>query len=93
MAGTHAHAGLGIADFYLEESDADPSGFAFVRDPTHWGPTLVGTAASMLLLALNALEIARRKPHRSTQLKNAGKRLGVRMVIARSDGTTMGACA
>ncbi len=85
-----SHSGIGIADFYAVATESSPIGLAFnpeavssVRAPT------IGIAACMLLLALNADELARSKPTHTTQLAKAAKRLGVGTRIVAADGTEL----
>jgi hypothetical protein len=85
-----SHSGMGIADFYSVATETSPIGIAFnpaavssVRTPT------VGIAASMLLMAINADELARAKPTHTTQIGKAAKRLGVGTRIVTSDGTEL----
>lgn len=85
-----SHSGMGIADFYSLAVAPSPIGLAFnpeasssVRTPT------IGIAGCMLLLAINADEIARAKPTHTTQIEKAAKRLGVGTRIVASDGTEM----
>ncbi|WP_344785150.1 hypothetical protein [Microbacterium kribbense] len=42
-----------------------------------------------LILALQSDELAREKPHRTTQLKTAAKRIGMSLDITRPDGTAL----
>jgi hypothetical protein len=51
--------------------------------------SLLGVTASMLLLAINADEMARRHPHRTTQIRKAAKRLGITTRIVGADGTEL----
>ncbi|GAA3776546.1 hypothetical protein GCM10022240_30060 [Microbacterium kribbense] len=46
-------------------------------------------AAVALILALQSDELAREKPHRTTQLKTAAKRIGMSLDITRPDGTAL----
>jgi hypothetical protein len=85
-----SHSGMGIADFYSVATKSSPIGIAFnpeaassVRAPT------IGIAARMLLLALNADELARAKPTHTTQIEKAAKRLGVGTRIVASDATEL----
>lgn len=85
-----SHGGMGIADFYSVAAEASPIGLAFnpeaastVRTPT------VGVAACMLLLAINADELARAKPTHTTQIRKAATRLGVGTRILAADGTEL----
>lgn len=82
-----SHAGLAIADFYSVSNDQAAIGVSF--DPgaaSSIRPATLGVAACMLLLAVNADELARAKPHRTTQIAKAAKRLGVGTRIVRKDG-------
>ncbi|MCU1482927.1 MAG: hypothetical protein JWQ19_3713 [Subtercola sp.] len=85
-----SHSGMGIADFYSVATPASPIGVVFNPDASSSvrTPTL-GVAACMLLLAINADEIARAKPTHSTQITKAAKRLGVGTRIVASDGTEL----
>ena len=85
-----SHSGMGIADFYTVAVASSPIGLSFnpeaassVRAPT------IGIAGCMLLLAMNADEIARAKPTHTTQIERAAKRLGVGTRIVASDGTEL----
>lgn len=85
-----SHSGMGIADFYSVATNISPIGLAFnpeaassVRAPT------IGIAACMLLLAINADELARAKPTITTQIEKAAKRLGVGTKITAADGTEL----
>lgn len=85
-----SHSGMGIADFYSVATESSPIGVAFnpeaassVRAPT------IGIAACMLLLAVNADELARAKPTHASQIEDAAKRLGVSTRIVASDGTEL----
>lgn len=85
-----SHSGMGVADFYSVATETSPIGIVFnptavssVRVPT------IGMAACMLLLAINADELARAKPTHTTQIGKAAKRLGVGTRIVASDGTEL----
>lgn len=85
------HAGIGIADYYSVESADSPIGVEFDPSPIFDARTAhLGIAGCLLLLAINADEKARAKPHRTTQIERAAKLLGVDTAIRRSDGTTFG---
>lgn len=82
-----SHAGLAIADFYSLADDSSTIGLSFNPDAaSNVRPATIGVAACMLLLALNAEELARARPHRTTQIAKAAKRLGVSTRIVRVDG-------
>lgn len=82
-----SHAGLAIADFYSLADDSSTIGVSFNPDAaSNVRPATIGVAACMLLLALNAEELARARPHRTTQIAKAAKRLGVSTRIVRVDG-------
>lgn len=81
------HSGLGITDHYFIESGESEIGVAFDPNPDfETREAHVGIAACLLLLAVNADELARAKPHRTTQIATAAKRLGVSSTITCSDG-------
>lgn len=85
---SESHAGMRIADLYVIHDDQSPIGLAFVNDPPAESKvSSLGVAASMLFLAINADEIARVKPHRTTQLRKIAGRLGVGIRILRADGS------
>lgn len=82
-----SHAGLGIADFYSIADESSEIGLAF--DPDHQDATPVatlGTAACLLLLALNANELALAAPLRTTQIRRWARKFGVSDRIIRNDG-------
>lgn len=83
-----SHAGLGIEDYYLVEDPDSPIGISFDPDaPNEFRVSVLGIAAAMLFLALNAEDHARVKPRHSTQLRRAAKRIGVPVDIRRKDGS------
>ena len=85
---SESHAGMRIADLYVVNDDQSPVGVAFVADlPYEAKVASLGIAASMLFLAINADEIARAKPRRTTQLGKIAGRLGVSTRILRADGS------
>ena len=85
-----SHSGMGIADFYSVETRSSPIGIVFnPRATSSVRASTIGIAACMLLLALNADELARPKPTHTTQIKKAAKRLGVGTRIVASDGTEL----
>ncbi|POH69143.1 hypothetical protein C3B59_05750 [Cryobacterium zongtaii] len=85
---SESHAGMRIADLYVVDDDQSSIGVAFVADrPSKSKVSSLGVAASMLFLAINADEIARAKPRRTTQLGKIARRLGVGTQILRADGS------
>lgn len=85
-----SHAGLGIMDHYSVEDESSPIGMAFhPHNPLYAREATVGTSACMLLLAINAHELALAKPTHTTQIREAAKALGVGTRVARRDGTEM----
>lgn len=85
-----SHSGIGIADFYSVAADQSPIGISFNPEAvSSTRSATVGIAACMLLLAINADELARAKPTHSTQIAKAAKRLGVGTRIVASDGTEL----
>lgn len=82
-----SHAGIGVADLYSVADNNSPIGLAFNETPTFdTRVSTLGIVACMLLLAINADELARAKPRRTTQIKNLAKRMGVGVRIMRKDG-------
>lgn len=87
---SESHAGMGIADYYSKADDDSRIGLSFDRDAENSARvSLLGVTASMLLLAINADEIARLRPHRTTQIRRAAKRLGITTRIVGADGTEL----
>ncbi|TFC04048.1 hypothetical protein [Cryobacterium sp. MDB2-33-2] len=85
---SESHAGMRIADLYVVDDDQSSIGVAFVADrPSKSKVSSLGVAASMLFLAINADEIARAKPRRTTQLGKIARQLGVGTQILRADGS------
>lgn len=85
-----SHPGLGISDFYVEEDPNSEIGMVFIPDATDDArDATIGVAATALILALQADELARRKPHRTTQIKKAALRLGINIEFVRPDGSTL----
>jgi hypothetical protein len=85
---SESHAGMRVADLYVIGDDHSSIGLAFVADrPSESKVSSLGVAASMLFLAINADEIARANPHRTTQLRKIAGRLGVGTRILRADGS------
>lgn len=85
-----SHSGIGIADFYSLATETSPIGIAFNPDAvSNVRAATVGFAACMLLLAINADELARAKPTHTTQIAKAAKRLGVGTRILASNGTEL----
>jgi len=85
-----AHSGLGIADFYSVAVKESKIGLAFspdaasrVRTPT------VGLASCMLLLAVNAHELARARPAHVNQIAAAARELGIGTRIVAADGSEL----
>jgi hypothetical protein len=85
-----SHSGMGVADFYSVATETSPIGVAFnpgavssVRAAT------MGVAGCMLLLAVNADEIARAQPTHETQIETAAEQLGIGTRIAAADGTEL----
>lgn len=85
-----SHAGVGIADLYLEMNDDSPIGLSFTpyasRDNRE---STLGIAACMLLLALNADELASAEPRFAAEISKIARRLGVSGRITRVDGFEM----
>lgn len=82
-----SHAGLGIADLYSISQADSPIGIAFHQKPAFTTRvSALGITACMLLVSINADELARSRPHRTTQIRKAAKRLGVGTSIVRKDG-------
>jgi hypothetical protein len=82
-----SHAGMRIADLYTVTDDQSPIGVAFAANlPDEARKSALGIAASLLFVAINADEIARAKPRRSTQLGKIAKRLGVSVRIVGANG-------
>jgi hypothetical protein len=91
VASSLSHAGMTLADSYLKDvgvSVVAPLGVAFQPDQElEPAEAWLGTAASMLVLAMKACnEIDGRGRHK-TQLKKAAKKLGVSMEIRLADFT------
>jgi hypothetical protein len=85
-----SHAGMGLMDFYVDEDPESAIEVAVYHAPKFETRTsVVGVAACALLLALNADELARRKPAHTTQLRSVAKRLGASDRITRRDGTEL----
>lgn len=85
-----SHAGLGVVDFYVVDEPSSQVGLAFAPYATsEIRRSELGIAACFLLLAVNADEIARAKPRRTTQIRKAAKRLGVGVRIVRADGSEL----
>ncbi|WJL95870.1 hypothetical protein QSU92_01185 [Microbacterium sp. ET2] len=85
-----SHAGMGVADLYTVSMDDSPIGIAFDDAPRFsTRASTLGIAACMLLLAINADELARIKPRRTTQIAKLAKRLGVGTRIVRADGSEL----
>ncbi len=85
-----SHAGLGVMDFYVADHPASDIGMAFNPDAIDdsKNATLAVSAIS-LVLAMYADELARRRPHRTTQLTRAAKKLGMKLEFTRPDGTSL----
>jgi hypothetical protein len=85
-----SHSGMGIMDFYIREDPDSPIHISFDPDrPNDSRVSYLGITASMLLLALNADEQARRRPRHSTQIRKAAKKLGISHRIVGKDGTEL----
>lgn len=85
-----SHPGVGIMDFYVVENPASDIGMSFNPDAVDDArEATLGVTAHCLLLALYADELARRKPHRTTQLEKAAKKLGMTLELVRADGTSL----
>lgn len=85
-----SHTGLGVMDFYVHESPEVTLGMSFDPHATDDAKeATLGVAAICLVLAMYADELARRKPHRTTQLERAAKKLGMTMAFTRPDGTSL----
>lgn len=85
-----SHSGMGIADFYSVATKASPIGVAFNPDAvSSVRAATIGIAGCMLLLAINADELARAKPTHTSQIAKAAKRLGVGVRIVAADGTEL----
>jgi len=85
-----SHPGVGVMDFYLVETADSEIGVAFEPDAVDDSKdATLGAAAVSLVLTLYADELARKKPHRTTQLRKAAKKLGVKLLVLRPDGTTL----
>lgn len=83
-----SHSGLGVADIYVVEQESSPIGLAFNPHPSNdIREATIGTAACMLLLALNAHDIARATPTEREEIARAASVLGVGVRIVASDGT------
>ncbi|WP_433718639.1 hypothetical protein [Microbacterium laevaniformans] len=82
-----SHAGLGLADFYSVKDNRSAIGVSFnpLAQSSVYEATF-GITACMLLLAINADELGRDKPHRTTQIARAAKRLGVEPRIVGKGG-------
>lgn len=85
-----SHSGIGVADFYTLTSDRSPIGVVFnPLAESSLRPATIGFAACMLLLAINAEEIARARPAHTTQIRKAATRLGVTTRIVAADGSEL----
>jgi len=85
-----SHSGIGIADFYTVAVEHSPIGVAFNGfAQSSVRPATIGFAGCMLLLAINADELARARPTHTTQIATAAKRLGVGARIVAADGTEL----
>jgi len=82
-----SHAGLRIADLYCVADEHNPIGVTFAGDlPDEARVSSLGIAASLLFVAINADEIARARPHRTTQLAKIARKLGVGTRIMGANG-------
>jgi hypothetical protein len=84
---SESHAGMHVADLYVANDDRSAIGVGFVADlPYETRISSLGVAACLLFVAINADELARSKPHKTTQLRKIAKRLGVGSRIVGKDG-------
>lgn len=85
-----SHAGLGIMDFYVAEDPGSKMGIAFVPGSVDDAKeSTLGVSAICLVLAMYADDLARQRPQRTTQLRRAAKKLGMKMEFVRPDGTSL----
>lgn len=84
---TYSHAGMGMADFYLEEIEEEP-GLALVPDAgleNH--EAWLGTAICMLIAAMKLVDNIDYAGGLKSQLERAAQRMGISLAFAKASKT------